>query len=503
MPATTTYEYLAHRFRPRTGSEQSLLLFVAPAAEIRGWAGVPRKAFDYQHGFQRTLNPTRVRDVTQFFQADARNVTPTAVVVGFTGSAGAVTVEPAPAAPALGHVGAEVETVRVRIVATNLDQVPLPDLTESAITTLTARLSETVIATIESDPETAISEALRLADEEAVDEAFGINAEAAVDDTALAAEARSYLADFYAQLRGYQRRLMPWPAEHEAEQQLREVLYSLLKPAIIVDGQHRVFGAALVDQRMLLPVCAVVDSTWAENVFQFVVINQKAKPIKPAFLSSIIATSLSTAEVDAVYGRLQTSRIDVERAREIDRVNADVESPFRDMIDFEVEGSPGFLQFPGMTRLTREFFGIPRTHAGLLPDGTWGSVTGSWMDHFFALWRGVRRYFETADARLWREPSEDNPNNLLKLVTLQEVQRLMLDNWADSRAFQLTTPTETERLAQNFWRDFPSTFFTDEWRKKGLQTSVGRGILREAMIETRRNIGRRAWGHRRLGLFSD
>lgn len=66
------YEYLGQRFRPREGAEQELLLFVAPAKHIRSWAGVPRKAFDYQHGFQRTLNPARVSEVAAYFQEDSK-----------------------------------------------------------------------------------------------------------------------------------------------------------------------------------------------------------------------------------------------------------------------------------------------------------------------------------------------------------------------------------------------------------------------------------------------
>jgi hypothetical protein len=186
----------------------------------------------------------------------------------------------------------------------------------------------------------------------------------------------------------------------------------------------------------------------------------------------------------------------------MDRVNIDLASPFHGMIDFEVEGSPGFLQFPGMARLTREFQNIPRSHSILLPNGSWTEIEGEWIEHFFAFWSGVRRYFETADARLWQRPSADNPNNLLKIVTLQELQRLMLDNWADSRMIRLKTIAETGDAAFVFWSDFPPTFFTDEWQQKGLQTSVGRRIIREAITETRRNIGRKNWGHRRLGLFS-
>jgi hypothetical protein len=467
-----------------------LLLFVAAARDIRAWAGVPRKAFDYQHGFQRTLNPARVTDVIRYFQEDPKNVSPTSIVVGFTGQIDMHPVD--------GGLGA-VEAVRVTIRVPDLTQTPVGELADLAIAELRARLPEAATAEIDGNLSAAVAAASQLQDEDAVDEALGIQAENGDADSGVDApsEDRSYLADFYAQLRGYSHGLLAWPEEGP----LREVLYSILKPAIIVDGQHRVFGGAQADEDMLFAVCALPESNWAESVYQFVVINQKAKPIKPAFLSSIIATSLSQEEVESVYGRLRTSNIDVRRAETMDRLNTDGSSPFRDLIDFEVAGSPGFLQFPGMSRLARDFFNIPRSHAVLLPQGSWEGLASDWLEFFFALWWGVRDYFEAADPRLWQKPSVDNPNNLLKIVALQEVQGLMLDTWADGRAFKFSTPAQTREVARDFWADFPATFFTDEWRQKGLQTSVGRQILRNALVETRRNLGQRHWGHRRLALF--
>jgi hypothetical protein len=494
--ADKTYIYEAFRYQPRADTDQTILQFVAPASEIREWAGVPRKAFDYQHGFQRSLSPQRVTEVSRYFSEDPRNVSPTSVVVGFTGDV-KLEVLPdrklPPGARDLGH------QVLIRVTVPDYSEAPIEELTKLALKKLEDRLSVTTVAEIKADVQTAAANASELQDTDAVDESFGITAEetAGVDESVM--PDRSYLEDFYAQLLSYSQGLVTWPSE----QQLREVLYSIIKPAIIVDGQHRIFGAANIDQDLRLSVCALPAATWVESVFQFVVINQKAKPIKPAFLSSIVATSLSTDEISQVYGRLKESRVDVGRADRMEQVNTDPKSPFKGMIDFEVEGSPGFLQFPGMSKLVSEFFNIPRSHPVLLTTGQWNGVTGEWIEHFFALWAGVRKTLETADARLWEQPTDANPNNLLKIVTLQEVQRFMLDTWADSRFIKFTAPQETEAHAASFWDEFPPTFFTDEWRKKGLQTSVGRSILRSALTETRRNAGRKNWGHRRLGLFSE
>lgn len=483
--APLKYEYIAQSFRPRANSKHKILLFVAPAGDVRSWAGVPRKAFDYQHGFQRTLSPPRVIDVVKYFRDNPENISPTSLVVGLS--------DEVKVSPVKQHISDAVDLVRVRINLPDLSGLSIDDLAKRALEKLRLRLPPSTIEEIDGNVEQAVSEAIRLQDEDVVDQTY--------DDTpeGLEAEAqdRSYLADFYAQLVGYTRNLVEWPDPEP----LREILYSILKPAIIVDGQHRVFGGAQADESMAFSVCAIPNSTWAENVYQFVVINQKAKPIKPAFLSSIIATSLSPEEIESVYDRLRTSNIDVERAEAMERINTDPASPFKGMIDFEVQGSPGFLQFPGMTRLARAFERIPNTHPVLLSGSSWEEIDGDWFEFFFGFWRGIRGYFQERDPRLWQEPTPENPNNLLKLVSLQEMQAFTLDTWADSRMLQLTDPQTTEKFASDFWKDFPPTFFTDEWRQKGLQTSVGRKLLRDAITETRRNIGRKNWSHRLLGLF--
>jgi hypothetical protein len=124
-----------------------------------------------------------------------------------------------------------------------------------------------------------------------------------------------------------------------------------------------------------------------------------------------------------VHDRLRTSNIDVERAETMEPINTDPDSPFKGMIDFEAQGSPGFLRFPGMTRLTKAFERIPHTHPALLSSSSWEEINGDWFQFFFAAWRGIRGYFQERDPRLWQEPTPENPNNLLKLVSLQEMHR--------------------------------------------------------------------------------
>jgi hypothetical protein len=76
----TTYLYPCHVFQQRSGGDE-LIIFAAPAGEIKEWAGVPRKHFDYQHGFQRTLAEGRVEDLAEFYAESEKNFSPTSVVI--------------------------------------------------------------------------------------------------------------------------------------------------------------------------------------------------------------------------------------------------------------------------------------------------------------------------------------------------------------------------------------------------------------------------------------
>src|SRR5262249_18509752 len=146
--------------------------------------------------------------------------------------------------PLQGGVVDDTEVVRVVVTVPDFSQLTIQELTTLSLIELRKRLPEAVVAEIEDNNDEAFAEAIKLQEAEAVDAAFGIDAETSTE-VGVEPEAveRSYLADFYAQLLGYQRKVVEWPEEGP----LREVLYSILKPAIIVDGQHRVFGGATAD----------------------------------------------------------------------------------------------------------------------------------------------------------------------------------------------------------------------------------------------------------------
>src|SRR5262249_42953995 len=135
------------------------------------------------------------------------------------------------------------------------------------------------------------------------------------------------------------------------------------KPAMIVDGQHRIFGAYESSNGPIsFNVCAIRDSDWVEQVFQFVVLNKLAKPISSSFLTGLLNTSLTNAELKEIEPRLETVGIKNTDRLLMKYVNFVEESPFHDMVaqpgDMAGIDNQGKLSDKGMLRVAKRWYGL-------------------------------------------------------------------------------------------------------------------------------------------------
>lgn len=116
----------------------------------------------------------------------------------------------------------------------------------------------------------------------------------------------------------------------------------MLKPALIIDGQHRLFGSASVEENIPFLFCALVEPEWKEQVFQFTVINDKATGIPKPFITSLAGISLTTSELDLLRNRLSEAGIKLWEVEVMQRLGFDSRSPLQGLIDFRVQkGSSG------------------------------------------------------------------------------------------------------------------------------------------------------------------
>ena len=231
------------------------------------------------------------------------------------------------------------------------------------------------------------------------------------------------------------------------------VLKEMLKPGLIIDGQHRVFGAASLGRKHPFVICAICDSTWQEQVFQFCILNLKAVPISKPFVSSVIGLSLNTVEIQSLSQRLIASGLNLQDALIMQQIGMNADSPFYERIDFkhkkrrDAEDEDG-LGYQTMLTCGKKWYS-PSKHSSVLKKiiklilKTPGTKVGKtdiekylqdrpdnrWYMFFKYFWDKVKEKYETDG--LWKvdnlgEKTEDNKlgrkYNLYTAVVLEEFQ---------------------------------------------------------------------------------
>ncbi|QYU70209.1 hypothetical protein J4558_08855 [Leptolyngbya sp. 15MV] len=505
-----SYKYIGIRYKQGNGG-QDLLTFCASAQEIRAWAGVPTKTERFHGGFQRALTD-RYKKISQFF--DAGHSSPTSIVVAF------------------------------RSQALALDDLGFPSAWPGTANGLTAMPTFTQVSFTadDADPDTADLEQLRTAVcamlkprlEESGDTAENTTEEAEEDDEEDAPSiedapgeegedepvldvGHSKLRQFYDFLNSPEA-VEAWLTEQNAKKaeitargprgraerefiqidpdsRLRAALVSLLKPAMIVDGQHRVSGAYHAESGPItFNVCAIKDADWVEQVFQFVVLNKLARPISSSFLTALLNTSLTNSEVGRITDKLKAVGLQETDRILMQVVNFDSKSPFVGMVsqpgDMAGVNNRGTLSDKGMLAVAKRWYGLssgPNSAAEIamfMPAmgetqlmkarQKWRAGAGVWPQFFFAFWNVVKERYQPEGA--WQQ---GQGFNLLYIVTLQTLQSMFLENKRRADAtFQSVDDFKDQ--VRRFFERVPGALFLN-WTATGLQSGKGPEHIKSAV----------------------
>lgn len=503
------YGYIGQRYQQGSSSLE-LISFCASANDIKEWAGVPQKTAVFHGGFQRALGP-RYRDIIKFF--DDGQASPTSIVIAFR--EGALKVTP------LGYPAAWTEAKKLNNVPQfvhlsfeseygDVESSSLEDLRAQVSKMLSTRLSESV------DPSHSDEDPMEELEPEQETE-LEADVEEIESSTSELDVGHSKLRGFY-EFISNPASVSTWLSEENSkhqqaaskpkktkndlelltatpEQRLKALLVSLLRPAMIVDGQHRVWGAYdSTKAPITFSVCAIAAADWVEQVFQFVVLNRLARPISASFLTSILNTSLTNTEVSRIEKRLDEINI-----RNTDRVvmkylNHDPRSPFAGLIaePGEVAGvdNRGKLSDKGMIRLAKRWIAIRRNKKEIqmfspaLGAKKLGEARAQWREYetwvpyFYAFWEAVKGRFQKEG--LWEKR---DGAHLLYIVTMHAMQDMYLDAKAkaDSR---FTSVDDFRQQVTAYFEDVPTAFFQG-WKTTGLQSGDGPRWIKEAIEELR------------------
>lgn len=182
-----------------------------------------------------------------------------------------------------------------------------------------------------------------------------------------------------------------------------------LRPALVVDGQHRLYGMAdFTDEDLPVLIVSLVEADIQEQAFQFIVINSKAVKVTAVNAKSII----EDVNEDLLRDRLLEAGVKYgEQSPLLREVNDFNSSPFQNLLDWDYNRTDTKLvpltAIEQSLKHTRNLFEILDADEDSL------------LEIFLAIWRGVK----AAYPELWG----DEEGIFMKKVNLVAMNEFLID----------------------------------------------------------------------------
>lgn len=482
-----TITYQGYAYRQATDPKSPWIVnFVAPAEDILEWAGIPRRTVDDDMaGFQRAYDDGRVERAKEFFDIPV-NQSPTALVIGFhpqiAGRDEQVVLR-------FKETGTTETAIRACEIVVRYPEPNDDNLLSLVKAQIDYRLAKTDDQS-QADPE-------REEDEE--------EPEVLEDDDQDASDRRDLELG-----RSLLVRLRQRLEDRNWVDANREALHDLAKPATVIDGQHRLKGAERCERGIPFTVCALFECEWAEQVFQFTVINYTQAGIQDQFITNNAALSLTQTELNKLQDRLVQAGVDVVEYQLMKVVHFSDESPFKDLVNLTEDKRNDLIGYKTMVRLAKVWYDARHpvfryVLPSLYPEigkksehkkrvARWRK--GDWGVFFLDFWRVVHENYHGKPSHkeghtLW----EVGHSNLIVAIVLFELQSAFLNalNQQDEEFFVVRSldaesakrelREKVQRRTTKFLEWFPAEFFGMKWGYSSLSIGPGRKALQDCFGE--------------------
>ncbi|MGJ7570894.1 DGQHR domain-containing protein [Variovorax sp. RB2P76] len=247
------------------------------------------------------------------------------------------------------------------------------------------------------------------------------------------------------------------------------------KPGLIIDGQHRLLGISDFDEKIKVPIVAIMNASDTEKAFQFLVINNKGSKVSQ---NHIKALSLSYKPKD-LSQRLSEAKIalDNDRLGQVDIINTFNESPFKNRVNFPT--TKGKLKKIVPEAFEKALQYIESLNLPKLED------TDIQRDFFLTIWRSVVKAWGSAiftdDCKLTEKVGVISMSKFLvdRLAARADIEEIDLD---------LSDLEEVGKEVEKLLNRQTLDFWMSEWKGSGYDTSIGHAKVIESLIKISRNI---------------
>jgi len=529
----------------QTVSGKMLTLFAAPSTEINEWVGIPQKkrfgSGEETAGFQREENRLRIKSLCDFYLNDNNVIQNPLLCATRDIPLSSVRFEPENSTIIANDYIGEIIISIPDFSSLSFKQIigQVREYIENRVPELKTRVpSESLIMALKEQA----AQIGHIASENVMNEEVDQDEERDIDsesnengDPSSVLFEESHIIDFWQEVAARHELLKFIDVPIDGDEFLgftREALLSYLQPVVLVDGQHRLRGALQAAQTRLndastqqeieeriangetpeavesdirkrearrLPVSLLMSNDPAEQVFQFVIVNQKATPIGRALLGTIVSTSLSNEEMDKVASRLKSAGIQLEESQAITYLARHPDSPFSGLVERGLTGdAKDLLQwnvFSSLITIFRDLrggklFGQRNDYADLwrqrylansaivsnyeehnceTPYEYWRKLDGPWRDVFIKFWTKIRDTFgNTSDPdkhNYWGKPRESNLFNKISLTILAADFFQYLN---DTRTI-IDSASQISDLVDNWLEFINKGYFDKDWNLSGVK----------------------------------
>lgn len=254
-----------------------------------------------------------------------------------------------------------------------------------------------------------------------------------------------------------------------------------LRPALIVDGQHRIYGiSSFEDEDLPVLVVSLLNASDQEQAFQFIVVNDKAVKVATENVKSIIA------DFDALklQERLFLAGIKYgDTSPQLRDINDLQTSPFRNLLDWSYNRK-GEKLVP-LTAIEQGLKYLHSVFANVLANDE-----NSETEIFCAMWRGAQSRFPDLWGRSNKFMTKVNLNALNELMvhrlktlwTIDQLDVFELES-VEAKICEMLTP-----MSEEFW--------TVEWTAPPQDTAGFREVIKEDLEKMLENVRlRKPWSN--------
>ncbi len=263
------------------------------------------------------------------------------------------------------------------------------------------------------------------------------------------------------------------------------------RPAIVVDGQHRLFGAnSFQNENLPVLVVAMLDCSPVEQAFQFIVINNKAVRVPAPTVKSIVADYESME--DTLIERLQPAGITYGRSSPfLNEADGSDESPFANLLDWDRNRDGEKLI--SVTTVESLLLILKRELTLAL-----GQDDDSAQSILFWTWSTISEIYSD----LWKEQNSQFFTKV-NMVAMHEYCVQKFRHLSSMGMLDVFKQEEIEKNTATVFSNIPSAMWKTEWSGMRIQDNkVVRDTLTQSFEAVANNCMRGKSWNERIKLFS-